>query len=148
MTLLIPTRRYIKEWIEHDKEDNRKSAEEILSLALRFKSDALHRRYNSKLDAYAELTFSGHYVPYTVNKDIHPARIEKFNRIMGRFIRNMLLSKMRTYLDFDYCLVRAAEYARNSCGIDEESYPNDNLLKHFQRRRAKVGGKYIYNKKH
>lgn len=64
------------------------------------------------------------------------AQISSMNKYLSLLLRQRARDYITTYLQFDRCLTRAADYAMEQLGIQEAIYYKDALIKDFQRYRS------------
>lgn len=147
MRLNIPTKGYIRDWINHpNTTSNKEVALRVLAMVSTktryFEDRILDADWTEKIELQVK---SYHIEGY--RHRLHPFLIQEFNRCMDILIRKETLLIARLYLNFDPSIKRAVEYAIDYCNLHHDSFNPDRLFKAIQRDRTRNGGVHIYSPK-
>lgn len=147
MRVSIPTKGYIKEWIEHPgTTSNKEVALRVLAMVSTktryFEDRIMDTEWTERIDLQIK---SYHLEGY--RHRLHPFHIQEFNRCIDNLIRKETLSIAKLYLTFNPSIKQAVEYVVNHCNLHHDSFNTDRLFKAIQRDRTRNGGTYIYKTK-
>lgn len=150
MTITIPTKKYIKDYLTHVANQKQQSPEsKLLNVILTNSSKTAFEQDNvdtTVYDATIEVKISPR-ARLRAGYVLDARKVKQFNLIMAEMIRDLLFEKIKTFMNFDPCIKRAIIYSRSDLGIDDEHMSDEAISKFYQRNRAKKGLKSINKKK-
>ncbi len=147
MKIRIPTKKYIKTFLEHPSNANHLLvANKLLALVLT-NNKSIEWNYQDREQFETEIVIEiSDYFIQNLKHGLCLQKINYFNQIMTDLIRDLIFEKIKTYLFFEKNIKKAIDHARHGLNIDEEDYTDEALNKYYQRNRERLNLPEIYKK--